>query len=164
MKLSGLTEMTVKETVHYSLTEPEARDEWLYNSPAGTGLVRLGPDHCTFVVSMFHQLHCLRNFHKAFINSTGNGLRRHVQHCFNFLRQGALCQADLTLEPGDFMSHNFTEDWLGATHLCRDWAAVYDKLEANWIEWMRFQKSSDNGEAFVHTHCVTDTNPQLQSL
>ena len=164
MKLSGLTEMTVKETVHYSLTEPEARDEWLYNSPAGTGLVRLGPDHCTFVVSMFHQLHCLRNFHKAFINSTGNGPRRHVQHCFNFLRQGALCQADLTLEPGDFMSHNFTEDWLGATHLCRDWAAVYDKLEANWIEWMRFQKSSDNGEAFVHTHCVTDTNPQLQSL
>ncbi|ETW80134.1 hypothetical protein HETIRDRAFT_48881, partial [Heterobasidion irregulare TC 32-1] len=120
MKRSSLVEIMVKESAHYSLTKPEARDEWSYNSPAGTGLVRVSPDHRTLVISMFHQLYYLRNFHEALISSTGEGPRRHVQHCLSLLRQEALCQADLALEPGDFMSRNFEEDRFGATHICRD--------------------------------------------
>ena len=158
--------MNPEDTVRFQLNGPSSED-WKSLLPTNGGLVVLpevtGNDK-EHSITMFHQLHCLRNFHEAFINGTGDGPRRHVQHCLNLLRQEALCQADLTLQPGDFMSRNFTEDRLGATHICRDWAAVYDELEANWIEWRRFQKSSGNGEAFFHTLCVIDTNPRMQSL
>ncbi|KAG0700586.1 hypothetical protein DFH29DRAFT_615412 [Suillus ampliporus] len=73
---------------------------------------------------MFHQLHCLRRFREAL---TGQGSSQgHTHHCLNYLRQSTLCQADLTLEAGDFTTWDFTQRRVGATHVCRDWGALYD--------------------------------------
>jgi hypothetical protein len=127
--------MVVEESVHYSLTDPEGSTEWLYTSPPGTGSVRFGTENRTFFVSMFHQLHCLRGFQRYLLG--GKHLDKgHLQHCFNYVRQQILCHADLTLEPGDFATRNFSESRVGATHTCQDWEAVYDYMTVNWDDLM----------------------------
>jgi hypothetical protein len=57
-----------------------------------------------FFVAMFHQLHCLRLFQAAL---TGQNDQGHAHHCLNYIRQWSLCQADLTLEAGDFTTQDF---------------------------------------------------------
>ncbi len=86
------------------------------------------------MVGMFHELHCLRVLNFAFDRShkaTGD----HVHHCLNYLRQMALCSADVTLEPGDFTKRNFDGSRTGSVHVCRDWSALYDAMEENWDQW-----------------------------
>lgn len=48
------------------------------------------------------------------------------------VQDGALSRlADMTLESGDFLHRDFTEDRQGATHICRDWEGVYDVVSSN---------------------------------
>ena len=80
--------MTIEESVHYSLTDPEAEKEWLYNSPWGTGAYRFenDPSNRGFFLSMFHQLHCLRRM-RAYIDGAEDGEGAgHIQHCLSLLR------------------------------------------------------------------------------
>ena len=79
--------MSIEESVHYSLTDPEAEKEWLYNSPWGAGSYRLESDSTNrgFFVVMFHQLHCLRRMRAYFTSEDPEG-PGHVQHCLSFLR------------------------------------------------------------------------------
>ncbi|KAI0053245.1 hypothetical protein FA95DRAFT_1601266 [Auriscalpium vulgare] len=133
LRLGQPVELTVEESVHYSLDEPEAAHEWLQVSPVGTGIYALGPRRRGFFVSMFHQLHCLRYIRSAYTDEESPS-KAHMQHCINYMRQAILCQADLTLEPGNFAQRNFTIDRVGQTHVCRDWDGMYDVVGRNWLE------------------------------
>ncbi|PBK95939.1 hypothetical protein ARMGADRAFT_1045234 [Armillaria gallica] len=126
--------LPVQETVHYSLSGDASDNEWSNLTSAGFGYAHLGPDSRLFMVGMFHELHCLRVLNFAFDRShkaTGD----HVHHCLNYLRQMALCSADVTLEPGDFTKRNFDGSRTGSVHVCRDWSALYDAMEENWVQW-----------------------------
>ncbi|EGO00641.1 hypothetical protein SERLA73DRAFT_178504 [Serpula lacrymans var. lacrymans S7.3] len=143
---SRLVRMSVEESVHYSLADPEASDEWLWTAPLGDNHIRLGPDMRMFAIPMFHQLHCLRGIREAMENglsSLHHAQQEHIHHCFNYIRQWTLCSADVTLEPGDFMSRNFTTERVGATHTCRDWEPAYTVVNDRWFEWKKFKQEHD---------------------
>lgn len=133
--------MTMEESVHYSIDEPEAEDEWLWTGPAGDHHARLGDDYRAFTVSMFHELHCTRVMRRLVYASPGKwreltpAQQGHIHHCFVYLRLWSLCAADTTLEPGDFAHRNFTTERTGATHVCKDWDPVYDFIEDGWGKW-----------------------------
>jgi hypothetical protein len=79
-----------------------------------------------YMVSVFHQLHCLSYLAEHFQQGYGgielsDEVAHHSAHCFNYLRQGIVCAADTTLEgktdagPGE-----------GSEHECADYDAVLE--------------------------------------
>jgi len=140
---AGPVKMVVEDTVHYPLTGREAYDEWLWTAPlVGDNDVRLGPEMRTFAVPMFHELHCLRWLRSTIelgLHNIRPGLQEHMHHCFVYLRQWTLCGADVTLEPGDFATRNFTVETQGGTHTCLDWEPVYRMVEGNWPVWDQYR-------------------------
>lgn len=77
-----------------------------------------------YMMSVFHQLHCLSYLAAHFQQGYGGveleeEVAHHSAHCFNYLRQGIVCSADTTLEgktdagPGE-----------GSKHECKDYDAV----------------------------------------
>ncbi|KAK7032904.1 hypothetical protein R3P38DRAFT_2521166 [Favolaschia claudopus] len=141
--LGDKVKMVVEESVHYSLSS-EARPAWYAAFPDGVGSVRLGTHHRTFFVSMYHELHCLQQFRDTLVDLNPHVAWGHLHHCLNYLRERALCQADLTLEPGDFTERNFARDRVGATHVCRDWNAVISVVDENWNDWVSVWKEFHN--------------------
>ncbi|KIJ44343.1 hypothetical protein M422DRAFT_228437 [Sphaerobolus stellatus SS14] len=135
--------MVVEESVHYRPLGRDSDAQWASISPGESGYLRLGPENRLFAVSMFHQLHCLRminlGFSKAKIASPG-----HLQHCLNYLRQAALCSADITLEPGQFEEKDFTIERVGATHECRDWEIPYNMMDENFEIWKKIKEKEAN--------------------
>ncbi|TFY62664.1 hypothetical protein EVG20_g6623 [Dentipellis fragilis] len=128
--------MVMEESVHYGVDDQGSLDEWLQIPPYGGGVFRVGPKQRSFAMSMFHRVHCLRYIRSALMEvGLGEG---HLQHCLVSLSQMSLCRSDLTLEPGDFTTRNFTEDAVGATHVCRDWEAVYRMATENWKFWYKY--------------------------
>lgn len=79
-------------------------------------------------------MHCLSSLGHAFHHDP-NIDEAHVAHCLGYLRNAALCAADVTLEPGALGMRNFTERRSGATHICRDWKATEAWMIKNWKEW-----------------------------
>ncbi|KAG4440191.1 hypothetical protein IFR05_004336 [Cadophora sp. M221] len=85
-----------------------------------------------FCISMFHQLHCIAGLKWVFesednraINKTSEAYimkKKHMAHCFDFLRQAVMCAGDMTLEPVD---EGATDGW-NVTHTCRDFKTIYD--------------------------------------
>ena len=140
---AGPVKAVLEESVRFSLYLPEAADEWLWTAPlVGDNHVRLGPEKRMFAVPMFHELHCIRSMASVMVNgldSLGPAGQGHIHHCFNYLRQWTLCDADVTLEPGDFARRNFSEERVGATHVCRDWEPVYDMVDAGWETWEAYR-------------------------
>ena len=57
----------------------------------------------------------------------------HVQHCFDYLRQGIMCCGDVALEGAEttFPEGGGGSDGWDARHVCRDYDAVYDYLEGH---------------------------------
>ena len=50
----------------------------------------------------------------------------HIQHCFNYIRNGIQCVADTTIEiPTTFNGHEIFAGW-NTTHLCRNNDLIYD--------------------------------------
>ncbi|KZT04281.1 uncharacterized protein LAESUDRAFT_658080, partial [Laetiporus sulphureus 93-53] len=149
---AGPTKLLVEDSVHYSLTAPEAYEEWLWTAPlVGDNHVRLGPEKRMFAVPMCHQLHCLRSIRSA-LEDGWNSLppvhQGHIHHCFNYLRQWTLCSADVTLERGDFVARNWTTERTGGFHTCLGWKPVYRAVEQNWLEWEEFR--NEHGLSEVH--------------
>ncbi|KAH7069800.1 hypothetical protein BKA63DRAFT_88941 [Paraphoma chrysanthemicola] len=69
-----------------------------------------------YMVSVFHQLHCLSYLAEHFQRGYGGielteEVAHHSAHCFNYVRQGLMCNADVTLEgkteagPGEGSEH-----------------------------------------------------------
>ena len=131
--------MEIEESVHYSLSDPEANEEWMYGIPYGGGTYRVGTFNRTLVGTMFHQLHCVRTMRKILVEGAKGGTDHHAQHCLRYLREEILCEANTTLEPGDFTTSNFTEKRAGAAYACRDWTQVYSEVEQNWAAWHKLQ-------------------------
>ena len=54
------------------------------------------------------------------------------------LRQFALCDADVALEPPDALApgRNYSvRGGPGGVRMCRDWEAMYAAMEENWAAW-----------------------------
>lgn len=91
---------------------------------------------------MFHQLHCIEKLRIALDNPDDPiAGPAHLQHCFNYLRQGILCAADLTLEPAPVGGGEGGEG-VGVTHLCRDWEVVFETLAENYQDWGVYFKNA----------------------
>jgi len=134
--------LTVEDTVRYSLTSPESELEWLYTAARGDGDVRLGSQRRLFSVTMSHELHCLRSI-RTILDEPAvpeGKARSHFVHCLNLLREHTLCAADNTLEPADVLARNSSLERMHGEHRCMDWAAFYDTMLQNYLEfklWMR---------------------------
>jgi len=94
-----------------------------------------------FVITMFHELHCLRMINGGF-ETQGRMKEGHLKHCLHYIRQMALCDADMTPEPAGWEEKWSVEDDTGldregATHVCKDFQSVFDASENNWVEWLR---------------------------
>jgi hypothetical protein len=127
-------------------------DRWYALTTTGEGHVRLGPDDRIFAVTMYHELHCLRVLNLAFSKSHVASVS-HIKHCLGYLRQNALCAADLTLELGDFEQRDFDVERVGATHTCKDWSAVYAIMDENYDAWRsRTPTGEDSGYVQPSTH------------
>ncbi|KAI9439477.1 hypothetical protein BJY52DRAFT_525241 [Lactarius psammicola] len=123
--------MSSEESIHYQLDTHQADLEWRALVPAN-GTIYLGPERHPFTISMFHQLRCLDIIRTELLSTRGlntppppSGLSR---HCFNYLRQMALCRADTTLvqvlNPDD--PHPFPD-----VAVCNDWEHVYTEVRRN---------------------------------
>ncbi|KAF9228292.1 hypothetical protein BS17DRAFT_773426 [Gyrodon lividus] len=140
--------MSVEESVRFSLSQPEAPEEWLWVSTSGDHNVRLGPNDRMLNVAMTHEQHCMIIMQKALqLDDLGEGLMEHTMHCLTYFRQATLCAADITLEPHDVLSRNYTLRRNGGTHQCFDWPALYDVMHTNWKEWKH--KLSLNSSVFA---------------
>jgi hypothetical protein len=132
--------MTLQETVHFSLnaTDSVADKEWqsLTSNPRGFGRVRMGPDHRVFVLTMFHQLHCIHRLQTRLVNRHDPASSiHHFEHCLHYLRQTFLCDASYTLEEGDFMTKDYANDRVGSDVVCRDWTGVYREMDTQTDAW-----------------------------
>ncbi|KAL0955796.1 hypothetical protein HGRIS_002006 [Hohenbuehelia grisea] len=111
---------------HYALSGVQAWAEWNHLRPEGKGFAFLGDAYFPYDVTMWHQLHCLNHI-RTVINNGDDG-SDHTEHCFHYLRQGILCAADTTLEPGGTRFRTATGEirapMLNVTHTCRDWRQV----------------------------------------
>ena len=145
--------VTVEESVRYSLTDPEAEEEWVWSGTLGDNAIRLGEGQQAFVVAMHHELHCLRQIRRSLARREWSRFtpaeRGHMQHCFNYLREWMLCSADVTLEPGDFTERNFTSQRTGATHKCKDWEPVYNRINTAWSTWEAYRNAHGMSEQSV---------------
>jgi hypothetical protein len=84
-----------------------------------------------YMISAFHQLHCLSylavHFQEGYAGvELEDEIAHHSVHCFNYLRQGIMCNADTTLEgkteagPGE-----------GSEHECVDYDALLEWANEN---------------------------------
>ena len=67
-----------------------------------------------------------------------NETSHHLIHCMMYLWQLFMCNADATLEPGNFMAKNLTLDRMGVTRKCRDWQTVAKWIDQNALEWAEY--------------------------
>ncbi|THH18315.1 hypothetical protein EW146_g2630 [Bondarzewia mesenterica] len=126
-------------TPYMDIYSPEAGPVWDANLPLGRGYIKLGGHEELFGVAMFHQMHCLVRLRAVFAGDKDES--GHVKHCFNYLRQAILCNADITLEPGrkvtsigkDGKKHTEIEGGYDVTHTCRDWRQVWRFMEDEWV-------------------------------
>ena len=129
--------LTTQETVRYGFnaSDTDANEEWnqILYSPEGTGRVHLGPNHRTFVLTFYHQLHCIVELKEALMNRSDTlATEEHVTHCLQYLRQTLLCQGNNKLEEGDFLERHFETDRMGPELECYDWESVYQEVGARY--------------------------------
>ena len=123
--------MSSEESIHYQLDTDQADLEWQALVPAN-GTIYLGPERRPFTISMFHQLRCLDTIRTELLSTRGLNTplppSEFSHHCFNYLRQMALCRADTTLvqvlNPDD--PHPFPD-----VAVCNDWEHVYTEVRRN---------------------------------
>ena len=109
------------------------------NSTSGKGSL--------YDVSAFHQLHCLTKIreHVSLLNFALDGhvdeasrekllkpQMRHMDHCFDYLRQGIMCAGDTTLEWPKEGSKGVVDGW-GVTHQCRNWDDIVKFVEGHQV-------------------------------
>jgi hypothetical protein len=92
-------------------------------------------------ISLFHQLHCLRHV-RTFLFTLKAGMdynataetydhmlkhqEEHVYHCFDYIRQALMCNADLTVEwpRTEADGSRVAVDGWGVTHQCKNWVSA----------------------------------------
>ncbi|KAF9045158.1 hypothetical protein BJ165DRAFT_1346290 [Panaeolus papilionaceus] len=122
--------------------------DWEAILPNGAGFFYHPDDGEHYLLAHYHQLHCLRSLrHYLRLSMVSNQTVfskmdvGHVDHCLIYLRQMALCNVDLTLEPASHKQR--TPDGrvtnavtgVGITHECRDWEQVWTYMEDNYSKY-----------------------------
>lgn len=86
------------------------------------------------MISVYHQLHCLKALHVALL-PTIRGIEprdddgfehNHIEHCLDYLRQSVMCSGDTTLEPPDERPEKGKsplQGW-GVEHTCQSWEEI----------------------------------------
>jgi hypothetical protein len=117
-------EMVFHDNIRYTISQNVSHGMWIAKFPSGDGYVQLGPDYRAFYAAMWHELHCLRVIYLLLDDPTDTsfGGETHLQHCLNYLRQYMLCNADDTLEPGDY----HTEPTPPFSRQCLGWRGAYE--------------------------------------
>jgi len=140
--------MILQETIHYSVdttADWQIQDEeWmaLLKQPEGVGYTHLGEEHRLFLVTFHHQLHCVHQLQLALAGVIARD-QVHIRHCFNYLRQTLLCTSADMLEEGDFMMKDYTYDRIGDALVCKDWERLYNALDEDDREWMKWRADWD---------------------
>ncbi|THU88502.1 hypothetical protein K435DRAFT_830537 [Dendrothele bispora CBS 962.96] len=128
--------MTLQRSTRYAFDFPHniTYQEWetLVDHPAGYGRVHLGSQKRMFLMAFYHQLHCVRELYRGIydIHDT-SATFSHVDHCIH---------AAASLEEGDFME---LPESTGADLFCWDWEAIYQGINASWMAFESWKKSSD---------------------
>jgi len=122
--------LAFEHPVHYQL---DSADEWAADAPGDRGgLVYLGAQKQPFMLGMVHQLRCLDVIRADIETQTqANGTAPTTalgRHCLNYMRQMITCRGDLYLESFQYPGEPHAVD-LEAVYECKDWGAVYDKME-----------------------------------
>lgn len=138
-----------EDSFHYALETELGIAEWNATLPSGGAVLRLGPDHRSFTLSMFHQLRCLNIIRDTLVylyhdRSAGMESRRArmAEHCMNYLRQTVSCRADLRLETVRAPSGGQVTA-SDITHTCKDWTAVYRAAEDNYERYLATVREDD---------------------
>ena len=67
--------------------------------------------------------------------SHNSDMKRHVTHCFDYLRQSAQCAGDSALEGTSMIVNKMTDGW-GYTHIC--------KKNSELVQWVADNRLSNN--------------------
>jgi hypothetical protein len=109
--------------------------EWLFLTSKNVGWARIGLNHRLVQPSFFHEIHCLRMLNLA-LHRDPSASAHHSRHCLHYARSMALCHADVTLEPVVHINDSVAMwDTTQATHVCKDWSALYRGMDENWEQW-----------------------------
>jgi Mycotoxin biosynthesis protein UstYa len=120
--------LTPENTLHYQIYTTDAAVEWRSVFPPGGGFLHLGPDGRPFGLALFHQMHCLARIWEAMRNRKSNV---HVHHCFNYLRQLILCEANPTIEPVIPILGRRSVN-AEVPRVCKDWTKLYDLAQDDY--------------------------------
>jgi len=136
--------------------EPEVLDRWNKLMPKGIGFQEVkdpgNPKYhdlptpvswyegqTVFTTSWTHQLHCLWAIVQTYAGLKSNVTlppdhHWHMIHCFSYMRQAIICNADTALEGKEttFPDHNGGSDGWDAHHVCKDIGEV-----RKWMEDVR---------------------------
>jgi len=95
-----------------------------------------------YSIAVYHQYHCLymimHEHGKLSFGKLENDpdMQRHVTHCFDYLRQSALCCGDAALEGQSKTTKSMADGW-GVQHVCKSNSEVVD-----WIKGNRFSNNT----------------------
>lgn len=132
-------EMTFSESARFGLSSDESKANWntLWTNQVGIGYQHPGPFQFRAITGMYHTMHCVNQMQIWFdIPKHDQEPSEHFIHCIHLLKEIFLCNADMTLEKGDFMKRNHTTDRVGETRQCRDWSQVNTLLATEFDEWL----------------------------
>ncbi|TFK55497.1 hypothetical protein OE88DRAFT_1691908 [Heliocybe sulcata] len=128
-------------------------EDWDSILPQGEGFIYLEQEKMHYIVSQYHQLHCLRSLRHYFIKRNDLQLidAGHVNHCLIYLRQMVLCSSDVTLEPASHRQRlpdgrlTNAVTGVGVTHRCKDWQQVREYTEWNYEKFKETYNFRMNG-------------------
>ncbi|KAF2150666.1 hypothetical protein K461DRAFT_280670, partial [Myriangium duriaei CBS 260.36] len=151
-------------------SNPKSNDAWAGLMPIGDGFVVVNSSEgfglqpgkpseqgLMYDISVFHQLHCLnhiRHYLYTAMDVAKEGLQseaaqrfinqpdEHVFHCFDYIRQALMCNADMTVEwpRAEDDGSRFAVDGWGIDHQCKDWDSIM-----KWMEDNRFKQPWERG-------------------
>lgn len=128
----NLVQVSFEDSVHYVLNSSESEAEWntIYRSHHGFLHLPTKPSgkRREFGLTMFHQLHCLRMIGDA---TTSHIAGPHLTHCFHYLRENIICEADDTLEPVVEVDGRWIVD-TGVQRTCKDWRKAFELADENF--------------------------------
>ncbi|KAI1763930.1 hypothetical protein GGR53DRAFT_495490 [Hypoxylon sp. FL1150] len=112
-----------------------------YGLPPGISDDHNPPDVEVFGISMFHQLHCLMIIRDVFWANAGSKAAdeeevKHVNHCFDYIRQGIMCAGDMSIEgaakpkPGE-SSNVYRVNGYGSRHQCKNYQTAREWMDKN---------------------------------
>jgi len=125
--------LTPEDTLHYQIYSPDGAADWASVFPEGGGFLYLGQNKRPFGIALLHQMHCLNEIRLAM---NANGPSGHVHHCFNYLRQSILCEANPTIEPV-VPNVGRRSVYSEVPRVCKDWSKVYELAAQNYRSVIR---------------------------